>query len=831
MKKIRIALSVILILVFIYIFIGQLILPANVPMNGNICDVLPGDAWYEVKEDGSRVHFAVPGHTDGEIVVETKLPEVFKKDYCVLLFRGMDMDIYVDDELRESLKTEDYKFFGDQSAECFVMASIYPEDAGRTLRVRYEYNSGMVYEVYIGTRLGVLTYLFDQYGLELFVGLSILLLGVISLVASVCYKIIHKKYLEMEHLSIGVIIGAMWVLSNSVFRQLYSRNLSVMSDIPFIMVMIMPLPFFVFIDSLQKGRYSKALTAVSLFEIVNFAICTALFVLGKVSLINSFVPSALCALISIAVMFATIFLDIKRRLAYSYKVVAIGFVLLAIAAVIQIGVYQFAHNGVFSGLFMAFGLFGFMICAIIHTIKQLIGIRLEATELQHTNKAKDDFLANMSHEIRTPLNGILGMDEMIIRDTREERVKNYALEIKSAGNTLLSIINDILDMSKIEAGKFEIIPVDYDIASVLNDVLNLTRYRAQKKELEYNFAVAEDMPSRLNGDEIRIRQIMLNIINNAIKYTKRGSVNVEVSSVSTMMGNNIDLIIKVNDTGIGIREEDKEKLFNSFQRLEEKKNRNIEGTGLGLFITSRLLEMMEGKIEVESEYGKGSCFTVTVPQKVVKAAPIGNFSRAVKDMLNNQETETIGLYAPEARLLVVDDNEMNLEVIAGLIRDTKIKTDLVASGAECIEQAERNKYDCILMDQMMPGMNGEETLNALKEKDILHGTPVVALTADAIMGAEDNYLSKGFTSYLSKPVKYEALEKVLKKLLPKEKLLNPNREHELPVLLMWGNDLEKLKKEKERLDGTYRCICVTGSKAMEKYLEKHTPDAVMKVGG
>ncbi len=829
MKKIRIALSVILILVFGYIFIGQLILPANVPMNGNICDVLPGDNWYEVKEDGSRVPFEVPGNTEGDIVVETTIPVQFDKDYSVLLFRGMDMDIYIDDELRESLKTQDYKFFGDQSAECFVMASVYPEDAGHTLRVHYEYNSGMVYEVYIGTRIGILIYLFKLYGLELFVGLSIMLLGTICLVAAVCYKLIHKKYLEMEHLSIGVIIGAMWVLSNSVFRQLYARNLSVMSDIPFLMVMIMPLPFFVFIDSLQKGRYSKALTGVSILEIANFCIFGGLFVLGKVSLINSFIFAALCALISIVVMFTTIILDVKKGLVGSYKVVAVGFALLAVAAVIQIFVYQFAHNGVFSGLFMAFGLFGFMICAIVHTIKQLIGIRLEATELQHTNKAKDDFLANMSHEIRTPLNGILGMDEMIIRDTREHKVKNYALEIKSAGNTLLSIINDILDMSKIEAGKFEIIPVDYDLASVLNDVLNLTRYRAQKKDLDYNFTVAEDIPSSLNGDEIRIRQIMLNIINNAIKYTKKGSVNIDISSVSTMMGNYIDLIIKVKDTGIGIKEEDKEKLFNSFQRLEEKKNRNIEGTGLGLFITHKMLEMMEGKIEVESEYGKGSCFTVTVPQKVVKAAPIGDFSKALKEYMNNMEQNEIGLYAPDARILVVDDNEMNLEVMEGLIRDTKMKTDLVDSGAGCIEMVKSNKYDCILLDQMMPGMNGEETLNAMKEQDLLKGTPVVALTADAIMGAEENYLSKGFTAYLSKPVKYEALEKKLKELLPKEKQLNPNREHELPLLLIWGNDPEKLKMEKERLDGIYRCVCITGSKAMEKYLEKHKPDAVMHI--
>ena len=829
MKKIRIALSIILVIIFGYIFIGQFSFPKNAPMNGNICRELPGDKWVQVMPDGSKVPFIAPGRTDAEITLETEVPADFDRDYDVLCFRGMDMDVFIGGELRHSFHTQDFGLFGDRSAECYQYVSVYPEDAGKTIRVTYEYNSGMVYEVYIGTRIGILTHLLTLYGLELFVGLAIMLLGIICYVAAVLYRYIYKKYLEMEHLSLGVMIGALWVLSNSIFRQLYTRNVTVISDTPFLMVMVMPLPFLVFINSLQNNRYYKAIMTVSIIELANFAVCITLFVSGKVTLTNSFIFSALCALVSIVTMFVTLVLDIKRKYITSYRIVAVGFAVLAITAVIQIMVYQFAHNGVFSGLVMAFGLFIFMLCAIVHTIKQLIGIRLEANSLLHINKAKDDFLANMSHEIRTPLNGIMGMDEMIIRDTKENRIKEYALEIKSAGNTLLSIINDILDLSKIESGNFEIIPAEYDLASVLNDVLNLTRHRARKKNLNYDFTVSESIPSRLFGDEIRIRQIMLNIINNAIKYTEEGSVTVDVSSVSTMMGNYIDFIVKVTDTGMGIKEEDKEKLFKSFQRLDEKKNRSIEGTGLGLHITHKLLDMMEGSIEFESEYGKGSTFTVNVPQKVVNATPIGVFSRAVKNYLNNMEIEEVGLYAPDARLLIVDDNDMNLEVMEGLLRDTKIQTDLVDSGKECVEKVKENRYDCILLDQMMPQMSGQDTLNKMNELDILKGTPVVALTADAIIGAKENYLSMGFTDYLSKPVKYDALEQLLKEYIPKEKQLVRHPDDELPQALLWGESSDALKQEKERLDGVYKCICVVGEKARDKYLEKHDPSVVIKI--
>ncbi len=832
MKYIKIALSVIIVLVFGYIIIGEFAFPNNTPHVGFLCEMLPCDNWVQIKEDGTKEPFELPGRADGDIVIETTLPAEIDKDMTTMCFRGMDMRVYVDGELRGKFETQDYRIFGDRSAECYLMVPLYQEDEGKSLRVDYEYNSGFVYEVYYGTQIGIWSHFFSQYGAELFVGLMILSLGIICYVASVVYGIVYKKYLEMQHLSIGVLLGACWVLSNSIFRQFYARNISVMSDIPFLMVMLLPIPFLIFIDSLQKGRYTKILTIAGAVEVADFILLIALFISGKAPLVKSFIIAALCCLFCIVVMTYTIVKDAMQGLTKEYEYVAVGFIVLAIAAIGQILTYQFAHNGVFSGLMMAFGLLGFLICATIHTIKQLIGIRLEANEAMHANVAKDQFLANMSHEIRTPLNGILGMDEMIIRETKQSSVKKYALDIKSAGNTLLSLINDILDLSKIEAGSFEIIPVIYGITSVLNDVINMTRQKAVGKDLEYIFEASPELPSELYGDELRVRQVMLNIINNAIKYTAKGQVKIQVLSENIWVDDErrINLIIRVSDTGTGIKPEDMDKLFSSFQRLDEEKNRNIEGTGLGLHITQRLVELMNGKIEVDSKYGEGSTFTVTIPQRIINSQPIGDFSEAVSRFVNTMEIEETTLYAPGASVLVVDDNQMNLEVMEGLLRETGMKVELADSGKKCIEKVSEKTFDVVLLDQMMPGMNGVETLNTMKEMKVIGDTPVIALTADAIMGAKENYISKGFTDYLSKPVKYEKLEETLKRYLPQEKQqVRSVQNNDLPTLLIWGTDSDKLRETKEKLSETYKCICVVGSKAKDKYLDKHEVDAVMMV--
>ncbi len=460
---------------------------------------------------------------------------------------------------------------------------------------------------------------------------------------------------------------------------------------------------------------------------------------------------------------------------------------------------------------------------------------LEKEAANHANKAKSNFLANMSHEIRTPMKAIIGMDEMILRESKEQRVLRYATDIQSAGRTLLSIINDILDLSKIESGKMELIPVEYDFASVLNDIVNMTMKKAQDKGLVYELEVEPDIPSVLRGDEIRIRQIILNLTNNAIKYTSEGKVSIHIGFDRS--GNRLS--VRVADTGMGIRPEDLDKLFSSFQRLDETKNRNIEGTGLGLNITKQLTEMMGGTIAVESEYGEGSVFTATIVQEIVDDTPIGSYNDRLDRSQAEKEEFRPQLIAPEARVLIVDDNEMNLEVITALMSDTRMKITTAASGAECLDILKDRAFDIILLDQMMPGMSGTRTLEIIREKHLADVTPIIALTADAIVGARDQYIREGFSDYLSKPVMYSELEEVLLKFIDKRLLLTEEqlkeeaaaREREKankPVILVVSDSTDKLNSLKEMIGVRYKGVFVRDEAAAQKYLTKHKVEFIVR---
>ncbi|MCR4685696.1 MAG: response regulator [Lachnospiraceae bacterium] len=463
-------------------------------------------------------------------------------------------------------------------------------------------------------------------------------------------------------------------------------------------------------------------------------------------------------------------------------------------------------------------------------------LKLEKEAADESNKAKSNFLANMSHEIRTPMNAIIGMDEMILRESHDGRIRKYALDIQSAGKTLLSIINDILDLSKIESGKMEIVPVEYDISSVLNDLVNMTRGKAEDKGLYYEMKVDPDIPATLYGDEIRVRQIMLNILNNAIKYTEEGTVTLDVSFDREEQ----KLKAKISDTGMGIRKEDMGKLFDSFRRLEESRNRKVEGTGLGLNITKQLVEMMNGEIRVESKYGEGSAFTVTVPQKVIDTTPIGAFAEHLKRAQSQTEVYRPTLIAPGAKALIVDDNEMNLEVIAALLQDTKVKVTLALSGEECLAILREQQFDVIFLDQMMPGLSGTETLKQIKREHLANGTPVIALTADAIVGARDSYIQEGFTDYLSKPVMYEDLEEILRRYLKAELIMEKdpadglhnaedNKGAKKPTILVIGDDVEKIEHVKELIGDAYKGVYVKDDERAAKYLSSHKALVVLKI--
>lgn len=449
------------------------------------------------------------------------------------------------------------------------------------------------------------------------------------------------------------------------------------------------------------------------------------------------------------------------------------------------------------------------------------------------NKAKSNFLANMSHEIRTPMNAIIGMDEMILREAKNAKITKYAMDIRSASKTLLSIINDILDLSKIESGKMEIVPVEYESVSVFNDIVNMTMKKAEDKGLTFTLNVDPNVPRVLYGDEIRVRQIMLNIIGNAIKYTREGGVIIKV----TFDHNTSRLAVVVRDTGIGIRPEDMEKLYQSFQRLEETKNRNIEGTGLGLNITKQLVEMMDGFIEVESEYGKGTTFKAQFVQQPVSDEPIGDYSESLERARLMMEEYKPMLVAPEAKVLLVDDNEMNLEVLSGLLSDTRIQITCAQSGKECIDCLRNNRFDVVLLDQMMPGMSGTETLNVLKEEKLCKNTPVIALTADAIVGAKDSYMKEGFTDYLSKPVMYEDLENMLKKYIDvrlqytKEQLEAEEAKIVKPLVLVINSSTQKLNEAKAMIGDAYRGIFVKDEEQAKKVMAKHDVAFIIRDGG
>ena len=432
------------------------------------------------------------------------------------------------------------------------------------------------------------------------------------------------------------------------------------------------------------------------------------------------------------------------------------------------------------------------------TVKAKIKQDNALEEARRASEAKTDFLANTSHEIRTPINAVLGMNEMILRESAKaeklsgaspmayheafRKIRNYSGNVDSAGSNLLAIINDILDFTKIEEGKMDIVEGEYRLSSVINDVSNMIYLKAKEKNLAFVTEVDEKLPDHLYGDVVRVRQVITNILNNAVKYTDEGSVTLKIGGnrkADAPDGASIlELIVAVTDTGIGISKENLGKLFGKFERVDLEKNSTKEGTGLGLAITRMLLDMMGGDVKVESVYGSGSTFTIVIPQKVLSDEPVGNFKEKFEKSLGEKKAYHESFRAPEAKILIVDDTKMNLVVATEFLKDTQLCIDTASGGREAVALALENKYDVILMDQRMPEMDGEETFRAIKShKDGPNiDTPVICLTADAVVGARERYLSKGFNDYLTKPIDSTYLEMMLRKYIPAEKVVIVNEE-------------------------------------------------------
>lgn len=390
---------------------------------------------------------------------------------------------------------------------------------------------------------------------------------------------------------------------------------------------------------------------------------------------------------------------------------------------------------------------------------------------EKASRAKSDFLANMSHEIRTPINAVIGMNEMILRECEDKQILEYASNINNASHNLLALVNDVLDFSKIESGRMDIIEHEYSLKELLSAVMIMIKIKADEKELGFDIHVNQELPDQLYGDDVRIKQILINLLNNAVKYTPKGSVKLTVGGTVDEHSGTVQLRMAVEDTGVGIRQEDIPKLFEGFRRLDLEQHRNIEGTGLGLAITNRLAALMDGRVKVESEYGKGSVFTLLLSQRITGSAKVGSFVMTAASS-DSGRSYTTAFTAPGANVLVVDDNQMNLTVVKSLLKKTKVKLTACMSGEEALELVKNNRYDVILLDHMMPVMDGIETLAHMRSMpgNQSEFAAVIALTANAVSGAREMYMEKGFDDYMSKPINGKLLEEMLAKHLPSGKV-------------------------------------------------------------
>lgn len=769
MKKIKYLFFILLILTFGYGVIGQIALPPDHAAENDLCEDYQGE-WYRIEDDGTRSLIDIPGkYEKGMQILETTIPKNLDESVSHLCFRGQDLCAYLDGKQIYQYSTGGKRWFGQTSPECYLLIPVTASDAGKVLRLELVSDNGILYQSYVGSEFGVWKFLISLYFGEIIIAAIVFLISVLTILFSTIYGILNKHPMDIVYLGYAGMLSAVWLDMNSIFRQVMFPNVSVASEIPFYMVMLIPFPVIIYMNEIQEHRFEKLYRFVGIFMGTVDVISCILYITGIKDLVSTFIFVTMGCFLAIASVVYTFFEDLYSRKIQEYRFVAFGLFGAFVCSVIQMVMY-FNRSGIFHGHYLAVGILILLICSSVHTIQSAFHIEKDKQAAEMANAAKGRFLAHMSHEIRTPINAVLGMDEMILRESRELQVREYALDIQNAGKSLLALINDILDVSKIDSGKLEIIPVEYDVSSLIHDTVNMIYQKAVSKELDVEVNVEEKLPSRLMGDDVRIRQILLNLLNNAVKYTEHGSVTLSVTGEKKVQ--KVLLHFEVKDTGVGIKEEDKPKLFEEFQRIEENRHHNIEGTGLGMSITLQLLKLMGSHLEVTSTYGEGSDFFFDLEQDIIDETPVGKLSERIKQQ-EQQYVYKTAFTAPDADILVVDDNAVNRKVFRNLLKDTQMRIDEADCGEECLTKVVNKKYDLIFLDHMMPGMDGIETLHAFpqQEGNVNLETPVIALTANAVNGAKEMFLQNGFDDFFAKPIVYQKLEKLLWKYLPQNKII------------------------------------------------------------
>lgn len=773
MKYFRVIFYIMFFAACVFFTLGQVCLPKEDSHDFGQASLFEA-CWERVYPDGSREYVEVPGKCEaerGEIVrIETTLP-LQLTEVSSLCFRSsqQDLTVYIDDVAVKRYSTDETRLFGKDSASAYVFVQLSPADAGKRIAVETESNSfynGRLNRVYLGEKTAIWGMIAKENGVVFMVAFCLLLLSSAAIVVSAAVRVFYKTKISLGMLGWCTLLASLWVVSESRLRQFMFPNGSVIASMSYLALMMVPFPFIIYINNLQKRRYEKIHFGVLVLVAVYDLICILLQAFDVADFIELMPGMVALIVLPVVLTMVTIVIDAVKKRLEEYRLVAVGCIGIVFSGVLTVYFMNVLDGDNYIGLPLCAGLSFLLIMASIAAARFVVNAEKEKQKALEASASKVSFLTRMSHEIRTPINTILGMNEMILRENKDIAITEYVNYSQRAGRMLLSLVNDVLDFSKIDSGALNIANVPYSLTEILSDSYHMLEARAKKKGLSVELNVDRTLPKRLSGDEVAIKQILTNLLTNAVKYTSQGSVTLGVSGIYADNGD-FSLKITVADTGDGIREEDKDKLFERFARLEEKKNQNIEGSGLGLPIVKQLLDKMGGEIRLQSVYGKGSLFTVIIPQQVVGKSVIGDIREAFRMEAEERVRLKDIFYAPEAKILAVDDNDMNLMVIRGLLKQTRMQIDTASDGEEALQLCDRKKYDLILMDHMMPVMDGVETMKVLRKNrsGLNYDTPVLVLTANAIAGSRELYLKEGFADYITKPIDVMKLNRVLRTYL------------------------------------------------------------------
>ncbi len=736
--------------------------------------------WTVVDQNGRE--FLVNGtYNDDRLYEETfntyaKLPNDVGDNYILCFMASNSYTVYINGEERQKfVNPRDVLIPGGAVKSFYAQVTLSEEDAGGEVRItRYPTHRRpvVVSETFVSDNLGVYRELVIKFGATFVLSTILFFVSVVVVIIGLVIRIISKRRIEMLYAALSVMVISAWMMTNSFLFPIAFGHYHIDGIVNYLMCMLMPFGLLVYLDSIQRGRYHKVTSVLLLISAINIVLWTVLNFTGIFTFPRAllFIDTAL-GIILFSVLFI-LFIDIKRGYSKNYKYTALAFEGFIIFSVIEIITLIFSML-TDDGIPMLLGIVWFLIFVIVQQIADLSKINEEKQNAIALSDAKTGFLASMSHEIRTPINSILGMNEMILRENNDETIEGYARTIASSGKLLLSIVNDVLDFSKIESGKMEISLANYSFASLIRDINGIVEERTEGKGLDYELKIEDDVPDGHYSDEFRIKQVLINLLTNAVKYTDSGKISLHVGGEFMSMDdpNGIfGLEITVSDTGRGIKDADKSGLFDAFSRVDLKKNRNIEGTGLGLAIVSKILESIGGSIRVESEYGKGSSFIAVIPVKVIDHTPVN--VRISEGASRSSAFDASAKYysdfiAPEAKILAVDDNSVNLNIVKLFLKSNHIVPDMCSSGQEAIEMCKKKKYDLLLLDHMMPSPDGIETLHLIRESadSVNKDTPAIVLTANALAGSRQIYIDAGFADYLTKPIDSDRLESAIKEYI------------------------------------------------------------------